>query len=219
MSACATARGRKNIALVVIKKRRGGVSTGVVPNAEDAALVEHALAGDSDAFALLYYRYRLDVWNMAYFRLRNHHETEDVVQETFVRAHRALAQHGGSGTALRPWLLAICRNACTDRVRASRRRPLISLDDERIDEPTAAFADHDQRIDFDRALGTLPAEEAEAFFVVDVLGFRSEEAARILGLRASSTLRSRLARARRALAPLFADPPQLVEPPAEESAA
>lgn len=191
----------------------------MVRNVEDAALVKHAIAGDADAFALLYYRYRLDVWNMAFFQLRNHHEAEDTVQETFLRAHRALASHKNGGEALRPWLLTICRNACFDRIRASRRRPVVSFDDERVEEPAARLADHDERIDFNRALATLPAEELEAFYVVDVMGFRSDEAARILGLKAASTLRSRVARARRTLAPTLAERPQLVQQLAKPTAA
>jgi RNA polymerase sigma-70 factor (ECF subfamily) len=195
------------------------VSRDVVRNAEDAALVEHAIAGDADAFALLYYRYRLDVWNMAYFQLRNHHEAEDSVQETFLRAHRALAQHRRGGETLRPWLLTICRNVCFDRIRASRRRPVLSFEDEHVEEPAARAADHDEQIDFRRALATLPPEELEAFYVVDVMGFHSDEAAQILGLKASSTLRSRVARARRMLAPTLAERPQLVRPLPRSSAA
>jgi RNA polymerase sigma-70 factor (ECF subfamily) len=180
----------------------------VMRDVEDDALVEHARNGDAEAFTLLYYRYRLDVWNMAYFQLRNHHEAEDSLQETFLRAYRALGQYRRSESA-RPWLLTICRNVCLDRIRANRRRPMLSLDAGQFDEPAFAAADHDRRIDFRRALAQLPVDDLEAFFVVDVMGCRSEEAARILGLRASSTLRSRLARARRALAPALSDPPEL----------
>jgi RNA polymerase sigma-70 factor, ECF subfamily len=134
------------------------------------------------------------------------------VQETFMRAHRALGQYRRGGDAVRPWLLAICRNVCLDRMRANRRRPVLSLDEEHVEELASRVIDHDRRIDFRRALTALPHEELEAFFVVDVMGCRSEEAARILGMRAASTLRSRVARARRALAPALSDPPELVHP-------
>lgn len=198
--------------LPIVRTARAVVSRCVTRDVEDAALVEHAMAGDAEAFALLYYRYRLDVWNMAWFQLRNHHEAEDAAQETFLRAHRGLGQYHRSEDALRPWLLTICRNVCVDRIRATRRRPVLSWEDEQVEEPAARLADPDQQIDFRRALATLPSEVLEAFYVVDVMGFHSDEAARILGLRAASTLRSRVARARRMLAPTLADPPQLVQP-------
>jgi RNA polymerase sigma-70 factor (ECF subfamily) len=175
------------------------------PGEEDDALVQAARNGDRHAFALLYHRYKLDVWNLAYLTLRNYHEAEDSVQETFVKALRAL-RCTSHVDAVRPWLLAICRNVCLDRLRAARRRQVFSLDDDTLAEPAAVPTDQEQRIDFHRALASLAPEDREAFMLVDVLGCRSHEAATILGLRASSTLRSRLSRARRQIAPAISEP-------------
>jgi len=185
------------------------VYSGVVrgpDDAQDDALADRARRGHTDAFALLFYRYKLDVWNLACFKLSDHHEAEDAVQETFLRAYRSLNQYRG-GDTMRPWLLTICRNVCTDRLRRRPRRPVLSLEDPQIDERIAVAEDHDRRIDLRRALAQLPAAELEAFFLVDVLGCRSEEAARILELPASSTLRSRVSRARRHIASALSDPP------------
>ena len=114
---------------------------------------------------------------------------------------------------MRPWLLTICRNVCLDRLRAGRRRPSVSIDAERVGElPSTAPVD-DGLIDFRRALEQLTPEDREAFMLVDVLGYRSHEAAAILGIAAPSTLRSRLAHARRELAPSVLDAPS--EMPAE----
>ena len=166
---------------------------------DDRDLVRAAGNGDRQAFALLYHRYKLDAWNLAYLTLRSHHEAEDGVQETFVKAMVAL----GSGVeveAVRPWLMAICRNVCLDRLRSARRRPAVSLESEDVSEPAAAVVDHDGCLDFHRTLRGLSPPDREAFVLVDVLGCRSHEAASILGLNASSTLRSRLARARTEIA-------------------
>jgi len=173
---------------------------------EDDALAERARRGQADAFGVLFYRYKLDVWNLACFKLSDHHEAEDAVQETFLRAYRSLRQYRG-GDAMRGWLLTICRNVCLDRLRRRPRRPVLSLEDPQIEERIAVADDHDRRIDLRRALAQLPADELEAFFLVDVLGCRSEEAARILELHASSTLRSRVSRARRQIASALSDPP------------
>ena len=174
-------------------------------DAQDDALVACARQGDADAFAAIYRRYQRDVWDLAYFTLRDRGDAEDVVQETFLKAFRGL-QRVRRTEALRPWLLTICRHACLDRVRARPTRPRLSLDDDGTAEPPAPAADDDGRIDFHRALAALGHDECEAFFLVDVLGCHSDEAARILGLRASSTLRSRVAKARRALAPTLSEP-------------
>jgi RNA polymerase sigma-70 factor (ECF subfamily) len=180
----------------------------------DDRLVDAARLGDPDAFAVIYQRYKLDVWHLAWFTLRDHHDAEDVVQETFLKAHRALGQYRRDGT-LRPWLLTICRNACRDRLRATQRRDVVALDEElaALAAPSAGAGDRDRHIDFHRALASLPDDEREAFLLVDVLGCHSDEAAQIAGVRAASTLRSRLARARRALAPEVAEAAEVVHGP------
>ena len=169
------------------------------PEEDDRDLVQAARNGDRQAFALLYHRYKLDTWNLAYLTLRSYHEAEDSVQETFVKAMVAVSS-GVEVEAVRPWLMAICRNVCLDRLRSARRRPAVSLDSEDVSEPVAAPVDHDGHLDFHRTLQALSPQDREAFVLVDVLGCRSHEAASILGLNASSTLRSRLARARTQIA-------------------
>lgn len=182
------------------------------PGEEDDALIRAARDGDRQAFALLYHRYKPDVWNLAYLTLRDHHEAEDSLQETFVRALRALSTPVRID-ALRPWLLTICRNICLDRIRASRRHPVVSIDGDGAPELAAPARADDGWLDFRRALDRLSAEDREAFMLVDVLGYRSHEAAAILGLAAPSTLRSRVSSARRQLAPSLDTASG--EPPAE----
>lgn len=167
---------------------------------EDHELVDAARTGDREAFAVLYHRFKSDVWNLAYLTMRSRHEAEDCVQETFVRALRALRKTPEI-SSVRAWLLTICRNVCLDRIRATRRHGVASLDDGVSAEPVAPGFDGDLHIDFYRALHELPEMDRRAFVLVDVLGCRSHEAASILGLDAGSTVRSRLARARRQIAP------------------
>jgi RNA polymerase sigma-70 factor (ECF subfamily) len=170
----------------------------------DHELVDAARTGDREAFAVLYHRFKSDVWNLAYLTMRSRHEAEDCVQETFVRALRALRKTPEIDS-VRAWLLTICRNVCLDRIRAARRHGVASLDDGVSAEPVAPGFDEDLHIDFHRALRELPEVERRAFVLVDVLGCHSHEAASILGLDAASTVRSRLARARRQLAPAVTD--------------
>ncbi|HWV85497.1 MAG TPA: sigma-70 family RNA polymerase sigma factor [Capillimicrobium sp.] len=176
------------------------------PEAPDAVLVSRAAGGDDEAFALLYHRHKHDTWRLASFTLRDQHEAEDVVQETFLRAYRSLTSFKG-GTSARPWLLTICRNVCLDRLRQRKARGFAFLEDAPGLEPPAPAADVEGRMDLHRALAGLPIEDVEAFFFVDVLGLRSHEAAAVLDLAAPSTLRSRLTRARTQLAQALAPPP------------
>ena len=171
----------------------------------DGALVRLAAAGDQEAFALLYHRYADDAWSLASFKLRDRCDAEDAVQETFVRAFRALGSFRG-GSA-RPWLLTICRNVCVDRLRATLGRPTVPLEADGPGDIAVPEGDRERRLDLHAALRALPFEDAEAFFLVDVLGCRSHEAARVVGLRASSTLRSRVDRARRSIAEALEEAP------------
>lgn len=162
-------------------------------------LVARARHGDVEAFTALYHRYKRPVWNLAAFMLHDRGEAEDATQETFLKAYRGLARCR-SDDDVPGWLMTICRNTCLDRVRAAgRRAPLLSLEDE-APEQAAHDDDHDRIMDLRAALDELPFDDVEAFFLVDVLGLHSDEAAVVVGLQASSTLRSRLARARRHLA-------------------
>jgi RNA polymerase sigma-70 factor (ECF subfamily) len=184
-----------------VRASPSAVWTGEGPRTADDELVAAAVAGDREAFTVLYHRYKSDVWQLAWFTLHHREEAEDAVQETWVKAHRALGQYRRGG--VRPWLLSICRNVCRDRMRSARRHPTLALDEDVAD---SRLGEPERDADFRRAVRALPADDREAFVLVDVLGCRSDEAARIAGLSAASTLRSRLARARQALVPAVAEP-------------
>ncbi|HEX8159317.1 MAG TPA: RNA polymerase sigma factor [Solirubrobacteraceae bacterium] len=186
--------------------------------AEHGTLVQLAANGDEVAFARLYRRYEKDVWDLSFYMCaRNHADARDAVQETFLNAWRALSRYTGKGT-FKSWLLSICRNVCIDRMRRAPRATvhLDALSDSApSDEAGTADGRRDQldRIALSWALGELARDEREAWLLIDVLGYKSGEAARIAGVRAATTMRSRVVRARAQIAAaLRADPYQ---PPTE----
>jgi RNA polymerase sigma-70 factor (ECF subfamily) len=95
---------------------------------DDATLVRKCLAGKTRAFGHLYERYRPMVYELAYRMTRNREEAEDVLQDTFVRAMRALATYD-TRYKFSTWILTIANRLCVDRWRASRRTQL-SLDED-----------------------------------------------------------------------------------------
>jgi RNA polymerase sigma-70 factor (ECF subfamily) len=181
---------------------------------DDGVLVLRTLAGDGDAFAVLYGRCKQKVWELSYYMLRDRHEAEEATQETFVKAWQRLSRYRGSGT-FRSWVLSICRNACLDRLR-SRSRTARSLESLTCAELAgcAPQLDCTERVALRLVLRELPRDECEAWFLVDVLGCRSDEAADVLMVRAASTIRSRVARARAQIADALRAEPGLGRPPA-----
>jgi len=88
--------------------------------ARDRVLVTRAQAGDRAAFDDLYLRYYRRLYRFCLRRLHDAHEAEDVAQEAFARAWRALPSFGGD-RRFYPWLSVIAAHLCTDVLRRRNR--------------------------------------------------------------------------------------------------
>src|SRR5262245_55256323 len=88
----------------------------------DGLLVARFRRGDREAFAGIVARYRRDIYRLSYRMTGNHQDADDVAQETFLRAYRALPRFRGD-SALKTWLFRIALNLSINvgRSRASRR--------------------------------------------------------------------------------------------------
>ena len=87
----------------------------------DATAIALAKAGDSDGFRILVERHSRSVFRLAYRMTGNEADAEDVVQETFLRAHRTLATYE-SRSAFSTWLYRIAANYALDLLRARKRQ-------------------------------------------------------------------------------------------------
>jgi RNA polymerase sigma-70 factor, ECF subfamily len=128
---------------------------------------------------------------------------EDVAQDTYLRALRALPRFRAESSA-RTWLLAIARRAAVDAVRASaRRRRLAGLLGARGgDAGTVELSD---LVLTEHALGLLDTDRRIAFALTQLLGFDYATAAEICDCPVG-TIRSRVARAREQLVAEMAAP-------------
>ncbi|HWF23540.1 MAG TPA: RNA polymerase sigma factor [Acidimicrobiales bacterium] len=99
---------------------------GAVDVDRDRVLVERCQSGDLEAFDSLYLHYHQRLLRFCVKRLQERSEAEDVVQETFARAWRALPTFAGD-RRFYPWLTVIAGNLCTDALR--RRARLSPLDE------------------------------------------------------------------------------------------
>src|SRR5262245_66240816 len=95
--------------------------------ADEAGLVRDAQRGDAAAFAEIVRRYQHAVHRVAYALTRNAADADDLAQETFVRAYKALDRFR-VGEPLYPWLARIATNLAFSLFRTRKRRPETPLE-------------------------------------------------------------------------------------------
>ena len=175
------------------------------------ALLELARDGDEDAFRTLVEAHRAELHAHCYRMLASYHDAEDALQETLIRAWRALPGFEGRST-LRAWLYKIATNAALDVAKRRYRRELpvsygppttagggpgAPLAETTWIEPypdrelgasgslASPEAHYDQResleLAFVAALQTLPPSQRAALLLREVLGFSAAEIADQLG--------------------------------------
>lgn len=155
-------------------------------------------ARDGDRTALLHAvrASQADVWRLA-LHLVGPDEADDVTQDTFVRAWRALPAFRGDSSA-RTWLLSIARRACADAVRRNvrRRRLAARIEQQSATDASPGAVDDASGVHAVSALvDTLPHDQRVAFVLTQVVGCSYAEAAEACGVPIG-TIRSRVARAR-----------------------
>lgn len=130
---------------------------------------------------------------------RDHAEAEDLVQDSLLRAYRAVDRFDGANP--RAWLLTIVRNTHLNRIR--RRRPGLLHDPDTAERRAEAAPGADTEVlaaifdaRVEAALRELPAEQQAVIELVDVAGLSYQQAADALGL-AVGTVMSRLHRGRK----------------------
>lgn len=178
----------------------------------DALLVERVQRGDKRAFELLVLKYQRKIMRLLSRLVRDPAEVEDVAQEAFIKAYRAIPQFRGE-SAFYTWLYRIAVNTAKNYLVAKRRRPNGSAqyeteDGETFDEtdnlsdintPEAAFASREIADTVNKAIEALPEELRTAIVLREIEGLSYEEIAQSMGCPIG-TVRSRIFRAREAIA-------------------
>ncbi len=178
---------------------------------DDLAAVEKASAGDSDAFEVLVRKHQGWVVTLAYRMLGNHADAEDMAQEIFLKAYRALPQFERKST-FSTWLYTIATNHCLNQLESRRRRPRLQemnesprtegnprpLED-RVSDPAPGADRVVEQADLRRLLQAellrLTPGHRAILVLRDIQGLSYEEVGGLLGL-SPGTVRSRLHRAR-----------------------
>jgi RNA polymerase sigma-70 factor (ECF subfamily) len=175
------------------------VAETLLTSMEEASLIAKVIAGDAASFGPLVERYQKPVLGFIYNLLRSPERVEDLGQETFLKAFRALGQYDAARSAFSTWLFTIARNTCYDEMRRPRMQ---KTGLETLDETgRGAHAPHDREAVFlvlEKALATLPEDQRDAFDAVCTQGMSLEDAAALFACPVG-TIKSRVNRAREAL--------------------
>lgn len=154
-------------------QKRGSHSRGVsLSELTDQELLEGIRAESEPHFAELYNRYFQRIYNFVYARMRNHAETEEVVQETFLAVFRSFGNYRGQSSLL-SWIYGIAKNTTNNtlrRAKSQNERIELADDEDLIPRPSIDLAMPDEQLDLHRfreqlteRLGSLATWQAEIF--------------------------------------------------------
>jgi RNA polymerase sigma-70 factor, ECF subfamily len=158
-------------------------------------LVARAAGGDDDAFRALVERHGRRIYQLAFRITGERTAAEDIVQETFLRAHRALSRFDGRA-GFATWLHRIAANAAVDSTRQRRVRREVSdaAADLALETSPSTAPGPEQlarsghlRRDLGLALATLTPVERTAFVLRHYEGCSTEEIGEQLGLGSSAS--------------------------------
>ena len=179
----------------------------------DALLVERTVAGDQKAFELLVIKYQRRIQRLIGRMVRDVDLVEDIAQETFIRAYRALAQFRGEAQFY-TWLYRIAINTAKKALMDLKRNPTVSENSFKSDDenetlhfkneltssetPDAVLASKDIAQIINMALEALPEDLRMAVTLREIEGLSYEEIAETMNCPIG-TVRSRIFRAREAI--------------------
>lgn len=178
----------------------------------DQLLVERVQRGDKKAFELLVSKYQRKLLRLVMRLVHDHAEAEDVVQEAFIKAYRALANFRGD-SAFYTWLYRIGINTAKNHLVSQGRRAPTSTDADidaaetfadadglrDINTPESLLASKQIAATVNSAMLSLPEELRNAISLREIEGLSYEEIAEVM-LCPIGTVRSRIFRARESIA-------------------
>lgn len=175
----------------------------------EAELIQRVRKGDSQAFTIIVQNYQTAVYNLCYRMLGNPGDAEDAAQETFLRAYRAIHRYDPN-RKFSTWILSIATNYSIDQLR-KRRLFTLSLDaipyldvrDQSVGpEGALVVGERQQKVQI--LLNTLKPKDRAAVVMRYWYDYSYDEIGEMLNLT-NDAVKSRLHRARRALALEWAD--------------
>lgn len=193
---------------------------------EELALVKRSAEGDEAAFERLVVENEKLIYNVALKLTGNPDDAEDAAQEAFIKAYRNIGQFRGE-SRFSGWLYRLCYNAAMDNMRKNRDPNLRSLTAEDgsdaeidVEDPSPTPEENAEREETRRlvreAVAQLPDDKREIIVMREFSNMSYTDIADALGV-GEGTVKSRLNRARAALADILRDSGTFPQPAASNN--
>ena len=193
------------------KKAQSVKLSGMTEREKDIKLVRRVQGGDKAAFELLFSKYQRRVSRLVSRFVRSEHEVEDVVQESFIKAYRAMGSFRGD-SAFYTWLYRIAVNTAKNYLVSASKRPMSLSQFEKDDEdsfeedrfinesstPESELITKEIAETVNRTMAELPSDLREAIMLRELEGLSYEDIAEAMSCPIG-TVRSRIFRAREAI--------------------
>jgi RNA polymerase sigma-70 factor (ECF subfamily) len=166
---------------------------------DEKKLLAEAKNGDTDAFGKLVQRYQRRVYTVIYRFVRNHTEADDLAQEAFIRAFKAIGRFD-LRYPFSPWMYRIAINLTFNHLK-KRRLPMVDADLERkpaADNPVSVLEQDETRRRVHAAIARLPLKLRQVLVLRVYEDWPYAQIAQVLDIPIG-TVMSRLARARQAV--------------------
>jgi RNA polymerase sigma-70 factor (ECF subfamily) len=190
---------------------------------DEQQAIRRALAGEVEAFNQLVIKYQRLAYSVAYRMLQNEESASDAVQDSFIKAFRALS--GFKGGLFKSWLLRIVVNTCYDVLRVQKRYVSEPIDDNpgsdseevhtarQLIDSSESPDQYVERMELsshlELGIRNLPPDQRLVMVLCDVHGYSYEEIAEITGYP-MGTVKSRISRARTKLRDYLLEHPELL---------
>ena len=168
-------------------------------------LVERAADGDFEAFGEVYSIHLDRIYRYVFYQVRDKMTAEDITEEVFIKAWKAIGSCKGRGQPFSPWLYRIAHNHLIDNFRSQRKD--LSIERETIDKVSGAeleMAGELERQELLELIARLPENQRQVIILKFIEGLdnfesgqimdKSQGAIRVLQMRALAALRQKLSK-------------------------
>jgi len=186
-------------------EEKGQATTPAVVNDQSRIirLVERAASGDIEAFGKLYTIYVEQIYRYVFYQVKDKMTAEDITEEVFIKAWRAIDSCKGRGETFSSWLYRIAHNCTIDTLRSRQKR--LAMETEATTD--VSYSKQEAEVSLKRrelleAIARLPQNQKQVIVLKFIEGLDNQEigqvmnknqgAIRVLQMRALATLRHRL---------------------------